>query len=572
MTVTATPRKAPFNGNGSATVFPWTFKTQLATDITVIRTTAAGSVTTLTKDSDYTVSLNANQDTSPGGSITYPISGSPLPTGDRLDLLGSIAYTQDLVIPSAGAFSSVAMNNQLDRIVMQIQQLKALIDGALIPPNGETLGPVPVAAVRALKLLGFDASGNPIAVAASAQSATALSTDLADTSNAGKGAGQVGFNSALTYGSTTVGYAVKQITLDLADTVSPSKNAGLIGFNSSLSYPAGTLGKALNDQLPIITAAARPSLRNKVINGAFDVWQRATSFSTGLATYTYTADRWLAYATGAAATVSRNAGNGYTGGTDALLLTGAASNTYVDIRQRFEAREVAKFKNGSVTVSARLYNNTGSTIAANSVVFTVTCPTATDNWTGSTQRLGTTFTHAAIPNASWGYLTVTFTPTAYGDIDKGMDIGLRVTALLAGQAVNWSEVQLETGAVAQSFEHRTLGFELALCQRYYWTIKVATSASTGSGYVVVDSNARFYFQHPVVMRAAPSLTHSGTAGDYGVANLATLTNATSVPSIYSSDASATTIALTTGATLTPGQACSVGTGTGLAFFGFNAEL
>jgi hypothetical protein len=210
------------------------------------------------------------------------------------------------------------------------------------------------------------------------------------------------------------------------------------------------------------------AFRNKIINGAFDIWQSGTSISSGVSANTYTADQWIAFAVGAAVTVSQSAGGGFTAGTNCLLFTGAASNTYVDLIQRFEAAEVQKFKNGNITVSARIFNGTGSTIAANSLTFTVSCPTATDNWAGANQRLGTTLTHAAISNATWGQVSITFNPSGYTDIDKGMSVAFRFNALLAGQTIRVSEVQLEAGATITPYEQRSAGLiELELCKYFY---------------------------------------------------------------------------------------------------------
>jgi hypothetical protein len=210
------------------------------------------------------------------------------------------------------------------------------------------------------------------------------------------------------------------------------------------------------------------AFRNKIINGSFDIWQSGTSISSGVSANTYTADQWIAFAVGAAVTVSQSAGGGFTAGTNCLLFTGAASNTYVDLIQRFEAAEVQKFKNGNITVSARIFNGTGSTIAANSLTFTVSCPTATDNWAGANQRLGTTLTHAAISNATWGQVSITFNPSGYTDIDKGMSVAFRFNALLAGQTIRVSEVQLEAGATITPYEQRSAGLiELELCKYFY---------------------------------------------------------------------------------------------------------
>jgi hypothetical protein len=68
-------------------------------------------------------------------------------------------------------------------------------------------------------------------------------------------------------------------------------------------------------------------------------------------------------------------------------------------------------------------------------------------------------------------------------------------------------VQLEVGTVATSFDYRSIGTELALCQRYCY---VATNPMfIGSAYA---SNlvARAQQQFPVTMRATPTTTFSGT--------------------------------------------------------------
>jgi lysophospholipase L1-like esterase len=129
MTTPSTPRKAgPLNGNGSTTAFPFTFKVFAASDVKVVIANSANVETVLVLNTNYTVSLNANQETSPGGTVTYPISGSPLPSGSVLSIIGNLDYSQPLDLPSGGNFSPIALENQLDRATMQIQQLKEQVD------------------------------------------------------------------------------------------------------------------------------------------------------------------------------------------------------------------------------------------------------------------------------------------------------------------------------------------------------------------------------------------------------------------------------------------------------------
>lgn len=124
MTTPSTARKAgPLLGNGSTTAFPFTFKVFAAADVAVTIANSSGVETPLVLNTDYSVTLNGNQDTSPGGTITYPISGAALPSGSKLSIVGDLDYDQPLDLPSGGNFSPTALENQLDRATMQIQQL-----------------------------------------------------------------------------------------------------------------------------------------------------------------------------------------------------------------------------------------------------------------------------------------------------------------------------------------------------------------------------------------------------------------------------------------------------------------
>lgn len=162
MTTPSTQRKAgPLLGTGVQTTWPFTFKIFAATDIAVTIVNSSGIETLLTYNVDYSVSVNANQDTSPGGTVTYPISGTPLPVGSRLVIIGDIDYDQPLDLPSGGNFSPLALENQLDRATMQIQQLKEGLDRALTLPvaaSGSTELPYP----DANKLIGWDSSGSSL--------------------------------------------------------------------------------------------------------------------------------------------------------------------------------------------------------------------------------------------------------------------------------------------------------------------------------------------------------------------------------------------------------------------------
>lgn len=159
MTVSNTTRKAgPYTGNGVTTSFAFSFKVFVKQDISVVLTnTTTGVSTTLVLDSDYSVSVNANQDVSPGGTITYPISGSPLPATSTLTVIGNMAYSQGTQLPAGGAYNAQNVEDALDRVTILTQQLVESFARALSLPVGSTASsalPTP----SANKLLAWDQS------------------------------------------------------------------------------------------------------------------------------------------------------------------------------------------------------------------------------------------------------------------------------------------------------------------------------------------------------------------------------------------------------------------------------
>lgn len=162
MTIPSTPRKAgPLLGTGAQTAWPFSFKVFAETDVSVAIADALGIQTTLVLNSDYSVAINPDQVNSPGGTITYPISGDPLPVGSVLSVVGALAYDQPLDLPAGGNFNPTALENQLDRIVMQVQQLRETISRSLLLPVTSNAAPS-LPSPEANQLLGWDAGGTTL--------------------------------------------------------------------------------------------------------------------------------------------------------------------------------------------------------------------------------------------------------------------------------------------------------------------------------------------------------------------------------------------------------------------------
>ncbi len=74
--------------------------------------------------------------------------------------------------------------------------------------------------------------------------------------------------------------------------------------------------------------------------------------------------------------------------------------------------------------------------------------------------------------------------------------------------VRYTNVQLEPGPVATPFEHRPIGTELALCQRYYQT----SDAYALYVYSTTTANRTLNVPRIVEMRALPTTTIGSIAG------------------------------------------------------------
>lgn len=147
-------------GNGITKTFAFDFRVFAQTEVSAQKTSALGTITTLVYGTDYTVSLNANQDNNPGGSITTTVA--PI-VGESLVIISKVSYTQLTTLTTQGNFDPVVLNSVHDKAVVLAQQLRGKTDLAIRFPeaDGAGLNPVlPSAIVRAKKAVVFDTAGN----------------------------------------------------------------------------------------------------------------------------------------------------------------------------------------------------------------------------------------------------------------------------------------------------------------------------------------------------------------------------------------------------------------------------
>lgn len=241
--------------------------------------------------------------------------------------------------------------------------------------------------------------------------------------------------------------------------------------------------------------------KNKIINGEFNIWQRATSQTTNAIG---SDDRWTNAHNGSTKTASRQ--------------TFTLGQTDVPDNPRYYARTVVTSSAGAANYCAKYQKIEGvKTLAGKSAVLTFYAKADAsknmavefyqDFGTGgspSSAVSGIGVTTCAL-TASWQKFTVPVSVTSisgktlgsngndnlrvYFWFDAGSDYNARTSSL--GQqsgTFDIAQVQLEVGSVASKFEKLPPAHELILCQRYYesGTIRMRSyaAASAAAGYRV----------------------------------------------------------------------------------------
>ena len=239
--------------------------------------------------------------------------------------------------------------------------------------------------------------------------------------------------------------------------------------------------------------------RNILINGAFQHWQRGTSFSSNV----YGSDRWKFYAPGghayAQSTDTPDSPNNFefsascTGTGDATGLT-----QFVESKN---AKHIPSSGSTKVILSFYLKHTTNSgTGKITSVVGTMN---SADNSGASTNR--STQNHNT--TTSWARYTHEMTGA---DLTAAVTNGLVVTIKHNGSGNTvflLTGCQLEINETVTPFELRSVGEELSLCQRYFTDCD--KWFTQGYGYSAGSDGAGSSLMFPTTMRAAPTISQSG---------------------------------------------------------------
>lgn len=325
------------------------------------------------------------------------------------------------------------------------------------------------------------------------------------------------------------------------------------GTSQYSAVPMGAtvpVGMFISNNTALIKADPKDALlapamvgKNRIINGAMDIWQRGTSFAS-IASATYTADRfqYVKAGTGAVHTISRSgdvpfhAGRRFNYSLSVACGTADTSKTagdLVTLRQVIEGYNSQDFlgngynkgftlsfwikatKTGIHSVRFASAGADRSYVAEYTVfqadtweykVITVKDAPTGGTWDSTNGRgiyidwclmAGSTYCAPSNSAGSWQSGDYYGTTRTVNNCDSTSNI-FRITG-----------VQLEAGLAATPFEFRHFGTELALCQRYCW---VPEGSSRWNAMAFSSQGAAAFLQHPVQMRAAPTATTISNTG------------------------------------------------------------
>jgi len=215
MTVSTSTTRKIYDGDGTTTTFPYTWKITDSSHLTVVHTNAAGTETTWSENTQYTVT---GVDNGNGGNVVVESAYKPA-TGTKLTIYLYVPFTQETDYEENDAFPAETHEEALDKLTRQNLYQEDVIDRCVKIPVSDSTSidtELPSATSRASKLLGFDSSGNMIA------------TNIADTTNFyNKSQLDGGILNSLYYTEDEVDTLISGVSFNLVDDTTPQLGGNL---------------------------------------------------------------------------------------------------------------------------------------------------------------------------------------------------------------------------------------------------------------------------------------------------------------------------------------------------------
>jgi len=347
-----------------------------------------------------------------------------------------------------------------------------------------------------------------------------------------------------------------------------------------------------------INASNDFGLKNRIINGAMVIDQRNAGAAIASPSDNYTTDRFYSRQVGGGVASAQQSSTAPTGFVNSLLFTVTTPDSSIVTTDRYyvaqfiEGYNTADFAFGTASASyitlsfwvrSSLTGTFGGAIrnsgASRSYPFTYTINAAntfeqkTITIAGDTSGTWLTTNGVGIQVIFGLGMGPTYSGTAgaWASADYLSATGATNVIATNGATFYITGVQLEKGSTTTAFDYRSIGTELALCQRYYLQSGGGAYASIfgARGNTISTTLAALSFALPVSMRASPTLSYTGTPRlDNGQAgfNISALTGG-----ITSVNLATGTLSVTSSG-LTVHQPVSIDANAGGSIVSFSSEL
>ncbi|MDA8231567.1 MAG: hypothetical protein M0006_09535, partial [Magnetospirillum sp.] len=255
MTISSSSSSVTYQGNGATTVFPFPFPVADSADLQAILTDNTQSPPAVTVLTASQYSLSGVADPS-GGSVTYPLAGTPLPTGQALTLCRVVQYVQTTSIVNQGGFYPEVIEAALDYLTEQTQQLADGLSRTVQVPVGSGLDPASF-----LSTVQAAATGAAASAAAAGTSATDAAAD-ADTAASAAASASASAGAAATSAAQAATAVTGAVKVDTNDTAAGPLAAKLLaGANVTLAVGNSGGNETLTVAVPL-GALAKENIGN----------------------------------------------------------------------------------------------------------------------------------------------------------------------------------------------------------------------------------------------------------------------------------------------------------------------
>lgn len=347
MTISSQSRKAgPFIGNGVTVAFPFAFKVFAASDVYVVRATDTGTESVLTVGTHYSVTLNSNQNSNPGGTVTL---GAALASNYKLVITSAVPNLQPVDITNNGGFYPKVINDALDRVTIMAQQLALDSSRAVkLPITSALTGDEFTAqlfnardeAVDSAAAASVSATGAANSATSASASASTATTKASEASTSASGAATSataasGSATAAAGSATTAGNSASTATTKAGEaassaTAAASSATASAGSATTATTKAGEATTAAAAAAGSQTAAASSASSagtsaTNASNSATSASNSATSATSSASAASTSASQAATSATNAANSATSAAGSATTASTAATTATGASS-------------------------------------------------------------------------------------------------------------------------------------------------------------------------------------------------------------------------------------------------------